>query len=77
MASQSERLPLGVTVGSPKTFQEELEAAVAIAQADAVQQGQCGVLITRHSYTHFTVDMSEDVPFGTTAERQAWDEPAV
>jgi hypothetical protein len=42
MASQSERLPLDVTVGSPETFQEELEAAVAIAQADAVQKGQCG-----------------------------------
>ncbi|AUI51984.1 hypothetical protein [Arthrobacter crystallopoietes] len=65
---QSGQLPLEVIIGSPATFHDQLEAAVAIAQVDAARKRQ-GILVTRHSYTHFTVDTSEEVPFRTTIER--------
>jgi hypothetical protein len=65
-------LPLRVAVNDPGGLQEELEAAVGLAQSLALSQGACGVVVTRRSYTEFTVECSDQVPYGTTLEREQW-----
>ena len=47
----------------------ELSTAVDMARNDSHHHGWMGVLITRHSPTLFTVALSGQVPYGTTAER--------
>lgn len=38
--------------------------AIRVAQEDST----CGVLVTRHQYTKFTVSLSPTVPYGQTRE---------
>ncbi len=51
----------------------ELNAAIGLAQQGAQIEGWMGVLVTRHSPGIYTVALSEDVPYGVTAEREAQD----
>jgi hypothetical protein len=62
MSSPSEQLTVEVHVGSPETFHEELDPAVAAAPTLAFQKGRGGILLTRHSYTHVTAETSDEVP---------------
>jgi hypothetical protein len=45
-----------------------LEAAIRAAEA----QKACGVLVTRHHYSKFTVALSPTVPYGLTHELDLW-----
>ncbi|MDR7083379.1 hypothetical protein J2X01_002673 [Arthrobacter ginsengisoli] len=47
---------------------EKLDAAVTAAQSDALADGAGGVLVTRHDFSHFSVTLSPDVPFGLIHE---------
>ncbi|KQR62719.1 hypothetical protein ASF98_14100 [Arthrobacter sp. Leaf337] len=54
----------------PRLIDTELSAAVEQARQHAMEEGRCGILVTRLGHTTFTVAVSEDVPFGETLERQ-------
>lgn len=47
---------------------EKLDAAVAVAQTNALADGRLGVLVTRHDFGHFSVALSSNVPFGLVHE---------
>ena len=61
-----------VTVNTRKALERELDTAVDIVSRQARQLGRHGVMVTRHSYTTFTVAISEGVPYGRTEEREQW-----
>lgn len=60
-----------VTVQNDDQRDVELSAAVTMALESAQHYGWMGVMVTRHSPTVFTVAVSENVPYGITAERDA------
>lgn len=68
--------PLRVSATDPAALQEVLDVAVGLAQSLALQEGGYGVVVTRHSYTEFTVGLSDRVPYGMTEERQQWQDSA-
>lgn len=72
MTAKTTAFPLRVSAADPVGLQEELDAAVGLAQCLALQEGGYGVVVTRHSYTEFTVGFSHQVPYGTTEEREQW-----
>lgn len=49
-------------------LEEKLDAAVAAAHGNAMADGTCGVLVTRHDFARFSVALSPDVPFGIVQE---------
>jgi hypothetical protein len=59
-----------VTGDEPHLLEEHLNRAVELAQQRAVEEGRHGVLVTRHGPASFTVEVSADVPYGITRERQ-------
>lgn len=61
---------LEVTALDRETLENDLNTAEEIARRRALQEGRCGILVTRHGYTSFTVAVSRDVPYGLTQERQ-------
>lgn len=64
-------LPVVVRASSATQLQEDLCAAVALVRLKAVEGAQHGILVTQHSYTEFTVTISEDVPYGVTMEARS------
>lgn len=72
MTAKTTAFPLRVSAADPGRLQEELDAAVGLAQSLALQEGGYGVVVARHSYTEFTVGFSDQVPYGTTEEREQW-----
>ncbi|MET3809901.1 hypothetical protein [Arthrobacter sp. UYEF3] len=48
-----------------------LETAVNTLIASAVQEGRCGIRVTRHEPGAYTVALDETVPFGETHEDMA------
>jgi hypothetical protein len=58
-----------VTADEPQLLAERLEVAEKLARERALRDGNHGVLVTRHGLTSFTVDLSPDVPYGTSQER--------
>lgn len=48
---------------------QRLDAAIAAAHQTAFATGSHGVLVTRHDFSHFSVALSPEVPFGLTLER--------
>jgi hypothetical protein len=58
-----------VTADKPQLIDQDLNAAVAIAQQQAIKGGRHGILVTRHGPASFTVAVSADVPYGITQER--------
>lgn len=50
-------------------IRDDLDDAVNRAVNHAIKIGRHGVLITQRSYTHYTVALSEEVPYGQTHER--------
>jgi hypothetical protein len=46
-----------------------LDFEASAAQAVAVARGEGGVVVTRHDGQHFTIEITPEVPFGLTWER--------
>ncbi|MDQ0029907.1 hypothetical protein J2S89_001729 [Arthrobacter bambusae] len=46
----------------------QLSLALGSAISAARSERNCGVLVTRHQYTRFTVALSSTVPYGETRE---------
>lgn len=46
----------------------ELNTAVTAALELAAQDKRCGILVTRHEFSRFTVALTPDVPFGVIHE---------
>lgn len=57
-----------IEASDPRHIEEELNAAERAAFLYARQDGQSGILVTRHDYTKFTVTVSAKVPYGETWE---------
>src|SRR5688572_12959918 len=49
----------------------KLNTAVEAAQREADADRTCGLLVTRHSFDHFSVALSPDVPFRIIRENDA------
>lgn len=64
---------LTVTATDPESRDLKLEAAVAAIKEQGRMDGQKGILVTRHAPGSFTVELSNDVPFGLTLERDTTD----
>ncbi|MBT2566286.1 hypothetical protein J7I84_07200 [Arthrobacter sp. ISL-85] len=62
---------LTVTVTDRDSRDVDLEAAVIAMREQALLGGRQGILVTRHAPGKFTVELSDDVPFGFTHERDA------
>jgi hypothetical protein len=57
-----------VTAGSNDEADRLLNAVVEEMQELASQDGVCGILVTKTGPGQFTVELTEDVPFGVTEE---------
>lgn len=57
-----------VEAHEPHLIEADLGAAVDAALEYAMREGRCGILVTRHGLTTFTVAVSDQVPFGQTME---------
>lgn len=58
-----------VTIENGKDRDKEINEAVSRARQSSETLGWMGVMVTRHSPNVFTVALSENVPYGVTAER--------
>ncbi len=63
-------VPLVLRVSGPDrmTVEARLGEAELLAQLEATKSGGGGVLITRLAHDQFTVEVSDEVPFGVTLE---------
>ncbi|NKX51513.1 hypothetical protein HER39_13225 [Arthrobacter deserti] len=57
-----------ITAASNDEADQLLNAVVEEMQHLAGQEGTCGILVTKTGPGQFTVELSEDVPFGVTEE---------
>lgn len=71
MKISTHELPLTVTVTDRASMDSQLDTAVNNVRVAAREQRR-GILVTRHSATQFTIELSDSVPFGVTHEHQAW-----
>lgn len=53
-------------------LEEQLEEAVWQLQQLARHTKAHGILVTRHRHDHYTVALSETVPYGMTQELDQW-----
>ncbi len=60
-----------VQVSDRRSAQIELDLAESFARAIATRHC-CGVLVTRHSHTLYTVAVSQEVAHGETREQHEW-----
>lgn len=60
------RIPLGT--GSGRDVEVRLNEAIDTAMSTAARERSGGVLVTRHSPTHFTVTITAQVPYGWVRE---------
>lgn len=65
-------LTIGITATDRASMEQQLNEAVTVASSMAMHERRRGILITRHSYSSFTVALSDAVPFGLTREHQDW-----
>jgi hypothetical protein len=56
---------------SPQELQERLAAAEACLQRIAAVSATRGILVTRHAADHYTLELSDAVPYGLTREKHA------
>jgi hypothetical protein len=61
-------LPVVVHASSAAQLQDDLTIAIDLVRLEAIEDGRHGILVTQHSYTEFTVTISEKVPYGETRE---------
>jgi hypothetical protein len=64
--------PIAVNVTDRASMELQLDQAVTIAKTQAMHEGRQGILVTRHDYNSFTVDLSGAVAFGRTREHRDW-----
>lgn len=57
---------------NPQSLQDGLDQAVQQIREAASPGDPRGILITRRSRWLFTVEASDDVPYGTTMEKDRW-----
>ncbi|MDR6986492.1 hypothetical protein J2Y66_000962 [Paenarthrobacter nitroguajacolicus] len=50
-------------------IEDEISTAVSLAQIHAKSDGWEGVLVTRHEPGVYTVNLSSEIPYGITMER--------
>ena len=55
-----------VEANEPRLIEKDLNAAVDEALEDAMTGGRHGILVTRRGHTTFTVEVSDEVPYGQT-----------
>jgi len=61
-----------VRVSAKASTDDCLNAAVDRMIEAALQGRRCGIRVTRLGAGHFTVGLSDEVPFGCTEECDAW-----
>ena len=61
-----------VTGVTPALLDEDLNAALDAALAQAVGEGRRGLLVTRHGPDRYTVIVTSEVPYGQTREHDSW-----
>lgn len=71
MNSRPTGLIAEITATEASTLEDEINNAVEEARAKAEREGQHGILVTRHGHSRFTIEISPEVPYGLTQERQA------
>ncbi|MEV4952556.1 hypothetical protein [Paenarthrobacter nitroguajacolicus] len=59
-----------ITATSKTTMENNLNAAIQAAEQRARDEGRRGVLVTRIAHARFTVELTPDVPYGYTYEKQ-------
>ncbi|TAP43110.1 hypothetical protein [Arthrobacter sp. S39] len=59
-----------ITVTSKTSMEQHLNAAVRAAEQRARHEGRRGILVTRVAHARFTVELSPEVPYGYTYEKQ-------
>lgn len=63
-----------VTGNQPHLIAQNLDTAEELALNQAIESdGRHGILVTRHGPGSFTVAVSDEVPYGTTHEREHHD----
>lgn len=60
-----------VVVLDHSNLDRQLNAAIDLAKAEAKHEGRCGILVIRQSPGTFTIELSDDVPYGVTKEHYA------
>lgn len=66
---------VNVVAADPASLQEQLDSAVEQLRSAAAAGDPRGVLVTRWSWSLFTVEASADVPYGITLEKDRWRRP--
>lgn len=59
-----------ITATNKSMMDRELNTAIHAAEQLARSDGSRGILVTRVDYASFTVELSPDVPYGFTYEKQ-------
>ncbi|WP_248762316.1 hypothetical protein [Pseudarthrobacter sp. SSS035] len=59
-----------ITATSKTTMDRDLGAAIEAAEQLACDEGRRGILVRRLGYASYTVELSPDVPYGITYEKQ-------
>jgi hypothetical protein len=58
-----------ITGQSPTEIEGSINTAIEIARDHSMTEGWQGILVTRHGPDMYTVNLSSDVPYGATVER--------
>lgn len=60
-----------ITIEAPsrRELESQLDKAVEAGITEALKCKSKGLIVTRYDYTTFAVELSQDVPFGITLER--------
>lgn len=58
-----------ITGLSPTEIADSINTAVEMARDHSMTEGWQGILVTRHGPDNYTVNLSADVPYGVTVER--------
>lgn len=72
MTESLAELVLSLEAADRAELDRRLEEAERIMRTHAMNNRRGGVLVTRTGLNSFTVEVSEDVPFGLTRQRQDW-----
>ena len=69
MSPTPDRCRAAVSAEGPESLQAQLEPVVQDAVDLTLLDGTRGILVTCWNPYHYTVELSESAPFGTTLER--------
>lgn len=69
MTRESTLYRVTVTASCRQELESQLDRAINNGITKALNSKSQGIVLTRHNYTTFTVELSHEVPFGTTLER--------